>query len=89
LAKGPYVYYCHPYEFDPREFREIDVAIPWRLRKHQEIGRRHFENRFKAFVGTFGGRSFRDLMNEQPWPDYDLAKEQGDFYPAAAASGQP
>ena len=28
LAEAPFVFYCHPYEFDPREFAEINVPVP-------------------------------------------------------------
>jgi len=83
LARGPYVYYCHPYEFDPNELREIDLPVPWLLRKHQELGRSRFEGRFKAFVAAFGGRAFRDLLPEHPWPEYHLAQAQADYYPVA------
>ncbi len=71
LADGPYVYYCHPYEFDPTEFREIRLPIPWKIRLHQGLGRRQFTGRFQAFVRQFGSQRFRDL-NTSTWPEYCL-----------------
>jgi polysaccharide deacetylase family protein (PEP-CTERM system associated) len=72
LAESPYVYYCHPYEFDPGEFREITVPIPWRYRKHQEMGRRWFAGRFRAFIREFGGRPFCDLVPASNWPEHRI-----------------
>ena len=65
LAEAPFVFYCHPYEFDPREFAEIDVPVPWTTRLHQGLGRGRFEARFVAFLRTFGGRRFIDLIDDQ------------------------
>jgi polysaccharide deacetylase family protein (PEP-CTERM system associated) len=70
LATAPYVYYCHPYEFDPAEFDEIDLPIPWKVRKHQGLGRRRFAGRFKAFVREFGGRPFCELIGAADWLTY-------------------
>ena len=68
LAETPFVFYCHPYEFDPREFAEIDVPVPWKVRLHQGLGRAGFEGRFVSFLKTFGGQRFVDLIDNQDWP---------------------
>jgi polysaccharide deacetylase family protein (PEP-CTERM system associated) len=68
LSSMPFVLYCHPYEFDPREFREIPLRVPLKLRLHQGIGRRWFEGRFRAFVERFGGQRMIDLFWSTKWP---------------------
>lgn len=73
LRSRPFVLYCHPYEFDPREFREIEHAIPWKLRLHQGLGRSRFEGRFRRFVERFGSRTVRQLAQSQVWPRRPLS----------------
>lgn len=82
LGQVPFVFYCHPYEFDPSEFAEIDVRVPWKSRLHQGLGRSRFEGRFVAFLKTFGGRSFADLIDTEDWPtiraqDFAAARQLG------------
>jgi len=72
MAEVPFVYYCHPYEFDVREFREIPIPLPLSVRIHQGVGRRWFEDRFLAFVRRFGGRRMQDLLASRRWPALDL-----------------
>jgi polysaccharide deacetylase family protein (PEP-CTERM system associated) len=72
MAAAPFVFYCHPYEFDVRELQEIDVPLPWRVRLHQGLGRRWFQSRFTAFVRRFGGRRMCDALRGQRWPELDL-----------------
>ncbi len=84
LATAPYVYYCHPYEFDPAEFREIDLPIPWKVRKHQGLGRRWFAGRFKAFVREFGGRPFCELISTADWPEYRISIPESASVPEGA-----
>ena len=72
LARRPYVYYAHPYEFDPGELKQIQIAVPWRVRLHQGLGRKRFEGRFRAFVAEFGGRPFRELVAERAWPELSV-----------------
>lgn len=74
MNEVPFVFYCHPYEFDPREFTDVDLPIPWKVRLHQGLGRSRFEGRFKAFLKTFGGRRFVDLIDTETWPTLDLAE---------------
>ena len=72
MADAPFVFYCHPYEFDPLEFKEIQVPIPWKVRLHQGLGRRQFESRFVKFLRTFGGQRFVDLVKSQTWPTINV-----------------
>lgn len=72
MSTGPFVFYCHPYEFDIRELKEISLRLPLHIRLHQGIGRRWFERRFRSFVACFGGQRMQDLLNSRPWPHFDL-----------------
>ena len=73
MALAPFVFYCHPYEFDALEFAEIPIKVPLRVRLHQGIGRRWFMQRFKAFLYQFGGQRMEDLLSSTTWQNYDLA----------------
>lgn len=66
----PFVFYCHPYEFDPREFAEITLKIPLKIRLHQGLGRGRFESRFASLVGRFGGCRVIDWIDGHDWPDF-------------------
>lgn len=68
LDETNFVFYCHPYEFAPHEFAEAGLPVPWTTRLHQGLGRARFEQRFVAFVKTFGGRRFVDILGNHPWP---------------------
>lgn len=62
MKSAPFVFYCHPYEFDPLEFQEIPIKIPLQIRLHQGFGRRWFAERFKALVRYLGGRRMSDFL---------------------------
>jgi polysaccharide deacetylase family protein (PEP-CTERM system associated) len=83
MREVPFVFYCHPYEFDPREFAEVKLPIPWKTRLHQGLGRGRFEPRFRAFLKAFGGRRFIDLVDTQAWPTLNLAEFAARPVPAA------
>jgi len=74
LAVAPFVFYCHPYEFDPHEFKEISVKLPLRVRLHQGLGRRWFDRRFRTFLREFGGRRIIDLLQSNPWRTMNIAE---------------
>lgn len=71
----PFVFYCHPYEFDPQEFRAMPFEVPWKLRLHQSLGRRFFEGRFRSFIQRFGSQRMIDLYrrHEGTWPEVSAA----------------
>lgn len=71
MQSRPFVFYCHPYEFDPREFAEIALPIPFKIRLHQGLGRGRFEARFVRLVKQFGGCRMVDLVDAHPWPAFD------------------
>jgi len=68
MQTAPFVFYCHPYEFDPNEFRELDLPIPTKVRLHQGLGRRRFKPRFAAFVKRFSGQRIVDVLDKHDWP---------------------
>lgn len=70
MQSRPFVFYCHPYEFDPREFAEIDVDVPLKVRLHQGLGRGRFESRFVSLIRQFGGCAMIDLVDSHPWPEF-------------------
>jgi polysaccharide deacetylase family protein (PEP-CTERM system associated) len=72
MTFAPFVFYCHPYEFDVYELREIPIRIPLTVRFHQGAGRRWFEQRFRAFVECFSGQPMREMLSMQLWPEFDL-----------------
>ncbi|HET8924051.1 MAG TPA: polysaccharide deacetylase family protein [Candidatus Acidoferrum sp.] len=74
LTVSPFVLYCHPYEFDPHEFKEIPLKLPLSVRLHQGLGRRWFEYRFHRFLREFGGRKMIDLLQSNPWRTMNIAE---------------
>ena len=72
MQSRPFVFYCHPYEFDPREFGEIAIKIPFKVRLHQGLGRGRFESRFVRLVRQFGGCRMIDLMDCRSWPEFSV-----------------
>ena len=72
MGMAPFVFYCHPYEFDIREFKEIPLQLPLHIRIHQGAGRRWFERRFISFARRFGGQRMQDLLSSRGWPELDL-----------------
>jgi len=72
MASAPFIFYCHPYEFDPLEFKEIPIKIPLHVRLHQGVGRRWFMQRFKAFLDKFGGQPIEDFLSSKLWPEFVL-----------------
>jgi hypothetical protein len=88
MRSRPFVFYCHPYEFDPREFAEIALNIPLKVRLHQGLGRGRFQARFDRLISTFGGCRMIDLLDRQEWPEYRLDASTTSSQPNGTA-GQP
>ncbi|SLM49959.1 conserved protein of unknown function [Nitrospira japonica] len=72
MKTAPFVFYCHPYEFDVWELEEIPISLPLSVRWHQGAGRRYFERRFNSFVHEFGGQRMQDMLASQVWPEFEL-----------------
>jgi polysaccharide deacetylase family protein (PEP-CTERM system associated) len=62
----PPVFYCHPYETDPDEFRRIAVPIPLKVRLHQGLGRRGFAGKLRMLLRNFECCSFRQVLDAAP-----------------------
>ncbi len=73
MTAAPFVFYCHPYEFDVHEMDEIPFRVPLSVRLHQGAGRRWFEQRFQSFVKQFGGQTMREMLSSQQWSEFDIA----------------
>jgi polysaccharide deacetylase family protein (PEP-CTERM system associated) len=72
MSVAPFVFYCHPYEFDVQELEEIPLRVPLTVRLHQGAGRRWFEQRFRSFVSCFGGQPVHDMLSSQQWSEFHL-----------------
>jgi polysaccharide deacetylase family protein (PEP-CTERM system associated) len=72
MSDAPFVFYCHPYEFDVQELEEISLHVPFTVRLHQGAGRRWFEQRFRSFVRCFGGQPMNDMLSSQQWSELHL-----------------
>jgi polysaccharide deacetylase family protein (PEP-CTERM system associated) len=56
-AEGlPFVVYCHPYEFNPEEWKDIIKHIPLTRKLHQGLGRKGLDKKIKSILmeGEFG-----------------------------------
>jgi polysaccharide deacetylase family protein (PEP-CTERM system associated) len=89
MRVAPFVLYCHPYEFDPDEFRSLNLAIPVRVRLHQGLGRRWYESRFAAFLHRFGGQPACELLSAIDCPELSLETVRNQFeeFPGVAVHG--
>jgi hypothetical protein len=72
MRAAPFVFYCHPYEFDVYELKEIPLRIPFTIRLYQGTGRRWFEQRFRSFLRCFGGQPMHRMLSSQQWSEFHL-----------------
>lgn len=72
-ANGVFTLYCHPYEFDPDEFRHLPMKLPLKVRLHQGLGRRGFEAKFRKLMNGFTTATAAAMMHAQAWPEHRLA----------------
>lgn len=64
--------YMHPYEYDPFEFRELDMDVSWKLRLHQSIGRRGFPRKVDRMLAEFRFGTMQDVIDEtSEWPVFE------------------
>lgn len=70
----PFMMYCHPYEFAPHEFAEIDVQIPLKVRLHQGLGRAFSKKKFEQLLSTFNTTKAYDIATKQAWPEQKLGQ---------------
>jgi polysaccharide deacetylase family protein (PEP-CTERM system associated) len=69
---APFVTYCHPYEFDPQEFSETDLALPLKVRLHQGLGRRGFSAKFHRMLADFPVTHAGTTARGSAWPVHTL-----------------
>jgi polysaccharide deacetylase family protein (PEP-CTERM system associated) len=75
MTSAPFVFYCHPYEFDSTEFKQTPIRIPLHVRIHQGFGRRWSQARLKAFLQNFGGQPAASLIASKSWSSFDIPTE--------------
>ncbi len=71
-----FTYYCHPYEFDPQEFRKLPIKVPLKTRFHQGLGRRGFEKKFRKLASSFDTLTLVDLIHRSTFPSFDIRQCQ-------------
>ncbi|MBM4112927.1 MAG: DUF3473 domain-containing protein [Phycisphaerae bacterium] len=69
-ANEVFTLYCHPYEFDPDEFKHLPFALPLSTRLHQGLGRAGFERKFTRLMNAFPTSTARELLQAKPWPEF-------------------
>lgn len=72
-ANRVFTLYCHPYEFDPDEFRHLPLELSWKTRLHQGLGRRGFESKFRRLMSEFGTATAMSMLDAERWPEHRLA----------------
>lgn len=71
MRERPFVLYCHPYEFDHREFDHLELDIPLSVRLHQGMGRRFVPARMEQFIKRFGSQPLGQLLARGEFPDFE------------------
>lgn len=75
VRKNLFVFYSHPYEFNPDEFSRMEIKIPLLTRLHQGIGRRFFSDRFIMFAKHFGSSPISEVHNQKrSWGEIELTQ---------------
>ncbi len=72
----PFITYCHPYEFDSGEFKELDLTIPLKTRLHQGLGRGGFRAKFEHMLSQFDNVHALRMARYSQWPDYSFPGQQ-------------
>ena len=73
IQKGEtFVYYCHPYEFDPNEFKNLKFKLPWKTKLHQGLGRKGFEKKLSKLLKSFDSEIIIDNIesNTSEFPHF-------------------
>ena len=59
---SPPVFYCHPYEMDPGEFRRLPFSVPLKVRLHQGLGRRGIPSKLRRIFRDFEAVSLGEAL---------------------------
>ncbi len=73
-ANEVFTLYCHPYEFDPDEFRHLPLKLPLKVRLHQGLGRAGFERKFVRLMETFPTSTAEAMRQAREWPRFEVAR---------------
>lgn len=73
-ANGVFTTYCHPYEFDPDEFREMADPPGLAVRLHQGLGRAGFEGKFRKLMAGFQTATAAEVLDRSVFAQYQLAE---------------
>ena len=59
MTGNPFIIYCHPYEFNPLEWKQMLKHVPMSRRIHQGVGRQGFRKKISGLLssGSFGTMS--------------------------------
>ena len=60
------VFYCHPYELDPDEFKRLEMEIPFRVRLHQGMGRKRTAAKLQRLLVNFECITLKQAMARAP-----------------------
>lgn len=60
MEESPFIIYCHPYEFNPQEWKQIIKNVPMTRRIHQGLGRKNFQ---KKISGLLRHRAFGKISD--------------------------
>lgn len=61
-ADRPFVLYCHPYEFDPDEFKKMSAAVPLYRRLHQQAFRSSVPRKIAALFRSAPFTTLEDVL---------------------------
>lgn len=89
MSTAPFVFYCHPYEFDVHEMDEIPIPVPLSVRLHQGTGRRWFERRFRSFMKQLGGQTMRQMLSLQQWQEFHPSSLTRSYHEKSNSQSDP
>lgn len=59
----PFVIYCHPYEFNPDEWKQIMKFVPLSRKLHQGLGRRGFQDKLGRLLGIAAFGTMTEVLD--------------------------
>jgi len=59
----PFIIYCHPYEFNPDEWKQIMNKIPLHRRLHQGLGRKEFQKKIEKLLDAADFGTMTDVLS--------------------------
>lgn len=68
-----FVAYCHPYEFDPDEFKNTPFEVSRYVRIHQGLGRGGFEKKFKKLMQVTHSQPLMEMLHINGMREVDFS----------------